>query len=91
LIGYVQASDTEQAVKEAIVKYEISKPHEQAPAGRPAGERDQLKDIARLPAVFQQPAPGSFVYSRPMAAWTAKLSISQNNGRNNMATFNVNI
>jgi hypothetical protein len=30
LIGYVQAPDAEQAVKEAIVRYGISNPQEQA-------------------------------------------------------------
>ena len=30
LIGHVQAPDAERAIKEAITKYEISSPHEQA-------------------------------------------------------------
>ena len=30
IIGYVQASDAEQAVKEAIARYGISNPQEQA-------------------------------------------------------------
>ena len=30
LIGYVQAPDADQAVKEAIANYEVGKPHEQA-------------------------------------------------------------
>ena len=29
-VGYVRAPDADQAVKEAIVKYEISNPHQQA-------------------------------------------------------------
>ena len=31
LIGYVQAADAEQAVKEAIARYGIDNPQEQAP------------------------------------------------------------
>jgi hypothetical protein len=38
-IGYVQASDAEQAVKEAIAKYEISKPHEQPRLAAQRGKR----------------------------------------------------
>jgi hypothetical protein len=30
LIGYVEAPDADQAIKEAIAKYEISNPHHQA-------------------------------------------------------------
>jgi hypothetical protein len=41
LIGYVQAPDVEQAIKEAIAKYEISNPHAQA---RLAAQR--VKEIA---------------------------------------------
>ena len=40
LIGYVQAPDAEQAVKEAIARYGIDKGA--GPAGRAADERDRL-------------------------------------------------
>ena len=42
LIGYVQAPDAEQAVKEAIARYGIDKSARAGPAGRAAGERDRL-------------------------------------------------